>query len=318
MNDWPTIRASQAVSLKGKPWNIEGQQLSFGAFHVGGEAFACAMVNSSGEPKFFLRFLNKRFIRPGRIHRTAWLIGQRMNQVSELFVAAPRSWASTLTSRRPPGIDFDFTATVHTAVPGSSWREIKAARVCAQKGYRPLPPQEIRIEAAKQLISKLATFESIGTRGFVHGDLSDGNIVFDVGTGDLRIIDFDAFVYHDSSTLNYPSLSISGGGVKGTPGYCPLDLEINTTPEAAPYSDRHARDMLLLELLGFMEGDPFDSSPQFWGNQSLTLEAVAPGARKLGLPYLCQPSVFTATEDNRPSSRQLASILNLSITRIAS
>ena len=307
MSYWPTITARQARALEGKPWTIDGRVLYFGSFHIGGEAFASAMVDGAGRVVAFLRFLNKRFTTPGRIHRTEWLIAQRLDSKSDLFTAAPRAWASTgkRSSPRPPGIDFDFTATVHNAAPGKSWKEMKAA---IDGGLDSLPCENIRITAAKQLITSLATLE---VAEFVHGDLSDGNVVIDPSSGSLRLIDFDALVFKKSTTLAHPQLPTSLGGVKGTTGYMPADLEQSDSPNCTPYSDRHARDMLLLEILGFVQDDPPDLSPKFWGDPHLTLEAVSPLARKMGMPHLCQPTVFSAPENTRPSSRQLASILNL-------
>ena len=246
---------------------------------------------------------------PRRIHRTEWLIGQRLDLKSNLFHGAPRAWASTYREGRPPGIPFDFTGTLHRAVPGKSWKEIKAATLDC--GSAALPKKQARWQAAKNLIAVLAAFEAFGPNGFVHGDLSDGNVIIDPLTGDLHLIDFDAFVYTTSPTLKYPYLSVAEGGVKGTSGYVPLDLEAANIASAHPYSDRCARDMLLLELLGFVEGDPVDVSPRFWDQHEMTLESVDPAARALGLPYLSQLSVFTATERERPTSRQLAATLNL-------
>jgi len=104
--------------------------------------------------------------------------------------------------------------------------------------------------------------------------------------------------------------------MRGTPGYCPPDIEDTTEPEAFAYSDRHARDMLLMELFGFKEGFAAYEAPRYWDDEDEALRSVGTVAVKLGLDYLSQKSVFDLTENERPSSIDLAEKLKLPVADI--
>tara|TARA_R110002049_G_scaffold72490_8_gene187619 strand:- start:26700 stop:28343 length:1644 start_codon:yes stop_codon:yes gene_type:complete len=317
MTDWVDVSKRQLQELYGTVWELDGWPLSFGEVAGGGEASVCEMSGESGETVAYLRFIQPHRTSPARIHRTEWLIGQHVLQESELFRGLPHAWVTTQQYGRPSGCDFDFIATFHDAVPGQTWRSVKWAfhgRVDAVHG---LPTPINRVRAAKNLVATLAAFEEIGTKGFVHGDLTDRNLILDARTGKVNLIDFDAFVYQTSPTLDDPRISIGDGGVTGMSGYCPKDLEECLDEHAFAYSDRRARDMLLLELLAFSENDPPADAPGSWQQRNTTLTSVKPLAEQLGLPHLLDTSVFDCPESDRPTSCQLARALGLAIPKIA-
>lgn len=310
---WPSITSREAGSLAGASWNLDGWLLTFGAVHSGGEGFAYSMRDESGEVVAFLRFLDPHRAKEARLHRTQWLMGQGLLQDSEIFRGMPHAWVSTQQYGPPAGTDLEFIATFHDAVPGESWKAIKNSFTKESTDRTSLPTKMIRARAAKNLIATLAALESLGESGFIHGDLSDGNLILDPKTGKVCLIDFDAFVYVTSETLKHPRITPKDGGVTGTPGYQPVDLEDATSLDAFAYSDRHARDMLLIELLAFDVDTPEDVAPCDWTETAKTLNTVRPMAKQLGLGYLSEPSIFEKPESERPSSRQLAADLGLSI-----
>ncbi|QEG37715.1 phosphotransferase [Bythopirellula goksoeyrii] len=299
---YPVITPGEARVLANKTWTLGDREFRFGERPMlGSEAFVYPLYDSDEQLVAFVRF-SLRVLTPERLQRTQWLIGQRLDEKTPVFKAAPYSWLSTFQQGRPDGVSIDFVATLHAAVRGESWRAIKRRCDNEQK----LPLMKKRIAAAKQLISHLAILESIGRHGFIHGDVSDGNFMIDLATGEAYLIDFDAFIYTTSDTLKFPRLSFEAGGVKGTIGYMPPELEESTAGEAFPFSDRYARDMLLIELLGFQLGDPIDASPKFWEEPGLTQQKLQKNCRELSLTHLLRPDVFELPEKHRPCSRELA------------
>jgi hypothetical protein len=316
MTEWSEVSPSQLLELRGITWELDGWPLAFGEVAGGGEASVYGMTDELGETVAYLRFVDPRRTTPARIHRTEWLMGQSVLQHSELFRGLPHAWVTTQRYGRPMGCDFDFIATFHDAAVGQTWRDVKRAYHGEKVAIYGLPTLKNRVRAAKNLVATLAAFESIGTKGFVHGDVSDRNLIVDARTGKIGLIDFDAFVYQTSMTLKNPRITIGDGGVTGMSGYCPRDLEDCFDDYAVAYSDRRARDMLLLELLGFATTDPDDHAPGTWQNRNSTLTVVKPLAQQLGLTHLFDTSVFDCPESERPTSRQLADSLGISIPSI--
>lgn len=291
----------KARSLSGKRWTIDGIEYLFGDhMSEGGEAYVYPLLDANGKTTAFLRFLKPRFANRKRIERTAWLIGQKLHEATDVFLGAPSAWVSTKVHGRPSNFHCDFTATFHKAVDGMSWTALKER---VQYEGEVLPSLTVRKEFAKHLIAHLATLEVLK---MVHGDVSGGNFLVNPRTGEAYLIDFDAFVFKGSETLMIPQLSIADGGVKGTPGYMPSDLENTKSKNAAPYCDRHARDILLVELLAIRNNDPCDVSPRFWKNSELTWKNLEPSANELGLTHLLDPNFFALKSHERPSSRELA------------
>jgi hypothetical protein len=136
--------------------------------------------------------------------------------------------------------------------------------------------------------------------------------MLDDATGKTNLIDFDCFVFQ-SPTLEQTKLLIRDGGSKGTPGYIPDWLCKDPSKDLAPLGDRFARDMLLVEILGFREGDPIELSPLYWTEQEDLLDDIKRLSKRLELPHLQEMKVFEASESERPSSFELAERLGLSI-----
>lgn len=179
-------------------------------------------------------------------------------------------------------------------------------------GLRNEPGVDLRMKFAKGLIQRLACLEAVGKSGFIHGDVSDANVMLDDSSGKVNLIDFDCFVF-ESPTLQRPKLSIRDGGSKGTPGYIPEWLSEDGSTDLAPLGDRFARDMMLVELLGFREGDPIDLSPLYWTEQEELMEDIETLANSLQLVHLQDMRVFDSKESERPSSFVLADRLGLLI-----
>lgn len=312
------INHTQAAQLLGKKFLIEGRLLQFGSrerrYHAGGEAIAFPMLDANGTVVGYARFLDsaKHYLHTeARLHRTEWLLGQGLHRHLDALAGAPQSWVSTRSAGRPAGVNFDFTGVYMQAAVGESWRQIKSAADRPDHRHRPLPPNKVRVRAAKNFLATLAALEAVG---FMHGDLSDRNLFVDVDSGRVSLIDFDQFVCR-SPTLRFPAMSLANGGLIGTPGYCPPELEAAGVPHAHPIGDRHARDMLLLELLAFQEGDPPDLPPSMWSRREAIASAVRRVSRnaRFSLQHLQNRSVFTAPESRRPSAAELAQQLRIVI-----
>jgi serine/threonine protein kinase len=159
--------------------------------------------------------------------------------------------------------------------------------------------------------------------GIIHGDLSPNNIVIDANAPPhepaLYVIDFDAFVAPAAGSDQ--AIDVAEGGTYGTDGYCPPELGSRAAAgdgSAAPYSDRYGRDMLILELL-FMDSvlSP-DDPPERWNRDTLqrlfaAWQASCDSARWKMLEHLKIPEVFSLSEQDRPTSTQLAAGLGLKL-----
>lgn len=316
----PALTQNQARALLGKTWNIGGDSLTFGLggdrqrlhWRTGGEAIAYAMTDSRGKVAAYLRFLdaaNPRLNTEQRIERTEWLVAQRLDTRMPYFLGAPQNWVSSYLNGRPTGVGFDFTATLLNAVPGKSWRDWKLLLDSGNEG----PSAEIRLRAVRELIEALAYLEGLN---LVHGDLSDGNILIDPnpapGKPVLHLIDFDCFVC-DVLPAHLQSLSIADGGMTGTPGYCPLDLEGAVALDAKPYSDLSARDQLLIELLVFRPGDAANQSPRNWARHSEVGKRLRNADLPKALDFLQDESIHQLDESKRLSSRDVAAGLGVSV-----
>lgn len=254
----PVMTAIQAKQLAGKCITVGGKSFIFeNDIKAGGQAIAIPLTDVAGQRVAYFRSLFAMAMTPAKIERTAWMIGQRLHLLSEAFIGAPQLWVNTEFQGRPTGVDFGFAGTIHGLALGTSWKSWKEDM---EMGLRNEPGADLRIQFAKGLLQRLACLEAVGKSGFVHGDVSDANVMLDDVTGKVTLIDFDCFVF-DSATLRKPKLLIRNGGSKGTPGYIPDWFCEETSADLAPLGDRFARDMLLIELLGFRDGDPIDLSP---------------------------------------------------------
>jgi serine/threonine protein kinase len=280
----------------------------------GAEGKAYPLLDPAGSVDAYLKFFTRPT--PRRLSRTAWLISQQMQNWLPNLAAAPLLWADTRNIQRPAGLNFDFTAYLAQAVPGETWLELKN-RI---KDGKTSLPEEIRWRCLSDLVLAAAVLEQAE---LVHGDLSPNNIVIDLAAEFrqplLYFIDFDAFVAKAAGKDRL--IFLADGGTYGTEGYCPPDLSKRAGAGdvlVAPYSDRYARDMLLLELLLMDHGFSSDDPPAAWNPDRLhrcyaALRARGDQARWRNLNHLEPPKVFALSERERPTSVELASGLGLSM-----
>ena len=280
----------------------------------GAEGKAYPLLGRDGSVVAYLKF----FTRPTqkRLNRTAWLIGQQMHTWLPGLAAAPLLWVDTRLGSRSAKIDFDFAGYLAQAVPGETWLELKNRMVEAGTSF----PEDFRWRCVEDLLLATAVLERAE---IIHGDLSPNNIVIDPDAPPdepaLYLIDFDAFVAPAAGSDQ--AVDVAEGGTYGTEGYCPPDLSSRAAAgdgSAAPYSDRYGRDMLILELL-FM--DPVlspDDPPEKWNRDGLrrsyaAWRASCDPARRQVLAHLEIPGVFSLSEQQRPTSTQLAAGLGLAL-----
>lgn len=312
MSVLPSIGIGQARQLAGKTLRTGNRAFVFGSedtIKLGGQAIALPLFDKSGRRVAFFRSSLALGATSDKIDRTSWLIGQKLHLKNEAFAAAPQLWFNSKIHGRPDGIAFDVAATIHGCAPGRSWKDWKEQ---VEFGNAGAPTVDQRLKFARSLVQRLASLEAFGRNGFLHGDLSDGNIMLDADSGLVHLIDFDCFVF-DSPTLSKTRLHVDEGGSKGTPSYMPPHLEEETSLHVGPVSDRFARDMLLIELLAFQPGDPIDTSPLYWTGQKELLADSAELARSLQMDHLLHASVFSLQESERPSSFKIASRISVNV-----
>lgn len=306
----PVMTLGQAKKLAGQRFSVGSKEFVFdNELKAGGQAIAIPLKNGDGDRIAFFRSLFAMASTSAKTERTAWMIGQRLHLLSEAFIGAPQLWVNTKSQGRPIGVDFDFAGTIHGLALGTSWKSWKED---VEMGQRNEPGTDLRLQFAKGLVQRLACLEAVGRSGFVHGDVSDANVMLDDISGKVNLIDFDCFVF-ESPSLQRTRLLIRDGGSKGTPGYIPDWFSRDNSADLAPLGDRFARDMLLIELLGFREGDPIDLSPLYWTGQEELLTDIKNLATTLNLKHLESIRVFEAKEAERPSSFELADRLGLKI-----
>ena len=313
---FPIMTTLQARKLVGTSLKVGGRQFVFeNDIKAGGQAIAIPLKNSEGKRIAYFRSMLAMGATPEKIERTAWMMGQRLHLLSEVFLGAPQLWVNTASHGRPARIDFDFAGTIYGLALGTSWSSWKQA-IELEGGNE--PSAELRLQFARSLIQRLACLETFGPSGFVHGDISDANVMVDAANGSVNLIDFDCFIF-ESPTLKRSKLTVRDGGSKGTSGYIPHLFREDASLDLAPLGDRFSRDMLLIELLGFTGGimgsepDPFDSSPLYWVGQEEILVRIKRATTSLQLTHLQDMSVFDIPEAERPSSFELARRLGLEV-----
>lgn len=314
-----TLSQLQAKELAGKRWQLNGATYAFADYDrnapgqppwkTGAEGIAYPLLNGDGTPGAYVKFFDELKITPKRVRRTQWLIDQRVHTWADELRGAPGIWVDTKSDGSPDGVGFDFTCSLAEAVPGRTWLELKLDVV---DGVARLN-DDLRRRCVENLLHGLLFLER---NGLVHGDLSPNNIIVDIdaqpGDPTLYLIDFDAFLAPDAGEL--ASLSAAEGGTFGTQGYCPPALEqfAQTDPsKAAPFSDRYARDMLLLELICFDSDCDFEEPPTEW-SRDLLLSRLSASSLGRNLPHLQDEGVFRITEEKRPDTKDLSRALGIS------
>jgi len=314
----PAVTADEAYELEGKSMRVGSRTFRIDKVAaIGGQACAIPLLDANGATAAFFRIPKPTVVTQPYIHRTSWLIGQELHRKHKAFAHMPQMWWSTETHGQQNSFPFPFAGTLHGLAKGLSWKAWKSncnfGDLLPNDGStRHEPTTKERLALAKSFIQTLAFLECFGAKGFIHGDLSDANLMVDPKSMTVSLIDFDAFIF-ESPTLKCPRLTGRDSGSKGTTGYIPKWLDESKSPDHHPLGDRFARDILLIELLGFCESDPEDGSALLWTGQDELLDDIADLAKILRLSHLTDTSVFTAEESERPSSFELAQKLNLRV-----
>lgn len=313
----PSVSQLEARELAGKSWQINGDMLRFADFDprepgqppwkTGAEGIAYPLHGANKTPRAYVKFFDELKVNAKRIGRTRWLIKQQMGQWLPGLAGAPGVWVDTSSDGQPHGVTFHFACSLAKAVPGRTWLE---AKLDIADGVIRLD-EELRKRCVMDLIRGLVHLEQ---RDIVHGDLSPNNIIVDVdaaaGEPALYLIDFDGFVAPAAGRDLY-RLTAAEGGTFGTKGYCPPDLErqcSNNNLSVAPYSDRYARDMLLLELLCYDDTCDFEEPVCEWPVQQVHSRLDRSPLAGQFAP-LRRPDIFTIAEKHRPSTESLAEAL---------
>ncbi len=312
------ISQLQARDIAGKEWKVQGQTLRFADFDPrypgeppwksGGEGIACPLLDAQGRVVYYAKFFDQTRITEKRVRRAQWLAGQQASGWAPQFLAAPVTWVTGSPATRPKSIRFDFSCLLSVAAPGRPWQEIKADITSGAVQWT----DDLRRRAVRDFIAGLAILER---RNFIHGDLSHGNLVLDPaatsGSPVLCFIDFDAFVCPVADEL--ASLSTAEGGTFGTPDYCPPSLVAGSaSQDVRPFSDRFARDTLLVELLGFDSTCASDEAASKWDTHvRQKLLGRAPFASQL--PHLLLDTLFQLPEHRRPHTCELAAAIGIPV-----
>ncbi len=319
-----TLTNTQAKELAGRLVTIGMETYYFKNFdrnhpgqppwRSGAEGKAYPLLDYDRSAAAYLKF----FTRPTqkRLDRTAWLIGQQMHTWLPSLAAAPLVWVDTRHARRPAATTLDFSGYLARAVPGKTWLELKSSINDNSVSFS----ENFRWRCVRDLVLALSVLEQ---EGIVHGDLSPNNIVLDLEArpdqAALYLIDFDAFVAPAAG--GNEAVTVAEGGTYGTEGYCPPDLAAAATGgdgSVAPYSDRHGRDMLLVELLMMDCGLSPDDPPSSWNYDQLQRRYADWQARSdpvclWTLSHLDPATLFTLAEQDRTTSTELAAGLSLSL-----
>ena len=280
---------------------------------AGSEGKAYPMMNSGGRIAIYAKFFNS--LTDKRLRRIHWLIKQDIRSWAPSLAAAPFAWADSKSHGRPVGIDFDINCSLSEAVAGVTWLETK--RKIVQNNL--ILTVHVRHKICEQFVSAITELER---RNFVHGDLSPNNILIDIKETKpghlLYVIDFDAFVAQSAGPDR--ALTFAENGTIGSLGYCPPDLEklaTSSPSSAAPFSDKHARDMLLIELLLFdlslvskTDTNAHDHPPKELSKEKLTrrfdaLMSKSSNELRAAFEHLNPRTVFDLAETSRPSSQEI-------------
>lgn len=311
-SDIPKLNTSDLNQLRGARWELDGEVLhvstdgpgvSLQAIREGGEASLVPLLDEQQQTRWFLKlFMGDA---PQRRRRAEWLIRQQMQQWLPELSGVPRQWIDTRVCGRPDGFEQDFAGYLAASAPGEPWNEFKL-RI---KESGRFISDDCRQRWVRQLVRATAVLEQ---HGLVHGDLSQSNIVVKGDSGELFLIDFDAFVA-DAAPAEVQRLTCGEGGAVGTEHYMPVDLEqrrASGDPGIAPYSDRRARDVLVLELLCYDASLAAEDPGSIW-NWSEIEQRLRSAGLNHALPYFLRPEILSAAESERVSSLELAAALRI-------
>ncbi|GEM_PF-7047125 len=204
----------EALARQGQTFVFGNQRLQFlgdgkrAEFEEGGEGLVQKVVNEGGQ-----LFRIKAFWEPNeyRYHRSVALAQQGLStpgkSVADALAGAPIAVIKEMGQHTPFVI-------VMKNVNGASWKNLREKAIAAGRDSYPMPDWsslEVRATWAYGLATAVLKMEE---RGFIHTDLSPGNIMLtpDGNTaGDMALVDFDGFVH--------PQWNIVDLLVRGVEGY---------------------------------------------------------------------------------------------------
>jgi serine/threonine protein kinase len=228
-------RQGQTVKINNRRYHFLGDS-SRASFEVGREGLVQPATDDAGNP-----LMIKAFWEPTEYRfKRCVLLAQQSLALAGVAVADALGGAP-IDVIGPLGTHTPF-AVVMKKVSGKSWKNLReSAQSNGVGGFPPRnwPPLEVRATWAYGLATALHKMEP---RGFVHADLSPGNVmVTPTGNtmGDMALVDFDGFVH--------PGFQMVDLIVNGSEGYAAP--EIYEGKEARPGSDRIGLAILVQEFL---------------------------------------------------------------------
>jgi len=240
-------RQGTVINCRRRRYLIEGDG-ERARFQMGEEG----LVHYAQEQKTGQMYRIKCFWEPDdiRLERSRYLVGQKLANLGKSLVdvlaGAPFELIDTLGG-------LSRFALIMKSVDGRSWKDLRQdAEQEDEYPPRGWPSFRTRILWAYGLA---AAVERMEERGFVHADLSDGNILVVTSGqrgGSVALVDFDAY-FNPKHPSNY----------RGTPNF--VAPEIWDHGPAGVGSDRVAMSILIQEML--LAGDPEISASEAFGSQ---------------------------------------------------
>jgi serine/threonine protein kinase len=284
-------RQGSVIQWDGAHYLVEGDQKR-ARFQIGEEGLVhCAVEQFTGT-----KYRIKCFWEPdhNRLERLRFLVdrglGKLKDKSADVLAGAP---FDIIPSMGP----ISRFASIMKSVEGESWKEMREFAV-QSPAYPPpdWPTLRIRLLCAYRLASAVELMESIG---FVHADLSEGNLIV-VPDGDrsgrVALVDFDSYF-----NSKYPSRFL------GTSGF--VAPEIWTRGQMGIGSDRVAMAILIQDLL--LVGDRRLKAEDVVNIKYTQEQILAKGARAHALikeryhsiAVLLEQTLRAPTREQRPHPR---------------
>ena len=240
-------RERQGATIKGR-FRFAGDE-NYGIFEQGGEGLVQVAEDLATGNKCRI----KCFWEPDTLRRkrSELLVNQKLADLGKTEADALGGAPYEVLDALDPHTPF---AIVMKNVNGSSWKNLKE-NARSESRYPPSnwPSLQVRATWAYGLATAVLNMEK---RGFIHADLSDGNVMVTPSglvAGDMALVDFDSFVHPA-----HPHLDST---CKGTDGYAAPEIWHSKSVNVG--SDRLGLAILLQEFL--VIGDPAVSADEAFG-----------------------------------------------------